>query len=47
MATHVAVSPRFSSPEGEGFQPSPMGTLKIGRETSITDEEELMESLDE
>jgi hypothetical protein len=23
-----AISPSLSSPEGEGFQPSPMGTLK-------------------
>jgi hypothetical protein len=27
MATHVAISPNLSSPEGEGFQPSPTGTL--------------------
>jgi len=29
MATHVAISPKPSSPEGEGFQPSPMGTLIV------------------
>ena len=27
MVTHVPISPNFSSPEGEGFQPSPMETL--------------------
>jgi len=27
IAAAVAISPNLSSPEGEGFQPSPMGTL--------------------
>jgi len=27
MAHPFGTSPNFSSPEGEGFQPSPMGTL--------------------
>ena len=29
MVTCVTISPNFASPEGEGFQPSPMGTLNL------------------
>jgi hypothetical protein len=40
-AKPAAISPNFTSPEGEGFQPSPMGTTKLFsyscRERSLMD----------